>query len=121
VGHAILSFEWLAKMFSLKETVPSDGDKDSILSMCLSLMNINPKPSKYEDKYKADRLVDFLWDDGFLYGELKASMIDRVRKHVRSHVFTPVRILKAMDLAGFQLTLTGLEVLRRIELKMSSQ
>jgi hypothetical protein len=42
-------------------------------------------------------------------------MIEKVRKHVRSHVFTPPKILKGMDLAGFRLSQAGLEVLRGVD------
>jgi hypothetical protein len=56
-----------------------------------------------------------MWDDSLLGGEVQHCMIERVRWHVRHEVFTPWKILKAMDLAGFNLSLAGIEVLRRVE------
>ena len=44
----------------------------------------------------------------------QASMIERVQKHIQCNVFTPAKILKAIDLSGFQLILTGLVVLRHV-------
>ena len=48
-------------------------------------------------------------------GLVKERMICKVRSYLRCHVFTPWKILKSMDLAGFNLSLSGLEVLRRVD------
>jgi hypothetical protein len=58
-----------------------------------------------------------MWDDNFLDGEVKACMINRVRSYLRNHVFSPWKILKAMDIAGFTLSLAGLEVLRGVDVQ----
>lgn len=40
-------------------------------------------------------------------------MVEKVRCHLRTHVFSPWKILKAMDVSGFKLSLAGIEVLVR--------
>jgi hypothetical protein len=39
-------------------------------------------------------------------------MIDQVCKYMPTHIFSPLRILEAMDIAGFNLSLAGIKVLR---------
>ena len=51
----------------------------------------------------------------FLGGEVKECMITRVRSYLRSQILTPWKILKSMDLAGFNLSLAGLELLRHVD------
>lgn len=65
-----------------------------------------------QDKNKATSLLIFLWDETLFDGEVKACIIEKVYKHVHSHVFTIAKILKAMDLVRFKLSLVGVEVLR---------
>jgi hypothetical protein len=72
---------------------------------------------RYGDKTKAALLVNCVWDENFLHGEVQGCMIDKVRQYLRNEVFTPWRILKAMDLAGFNLSLAGLEVLRQVDVE----
>ena len=82
----------------------------------LSLLTvINAKLRYYGNKKKAAILVNTIWNDSFLDGEVQSSMIDRVRRHLRCNIFTPAKILKAMDLAGFNLSLAGIEVLRSVD------
>lgn len=58
-----------------------------------------------------------MWDDNFLDGEVQRCMVEKVRCHLRTHVFSPWKILKAMDVSGFKLSLAGIEVLvRRVDM-----
>ncbi|KAI2506034.1 hypothetical protein MHU86_8355 [Fragilaria crotonensis] len=56
-----------------------------------------------------------MWDNEFLDGEAQRCMIVRVREYLRTHVFNPWKILKAMDISGFNLSLAGIDVLRRVD------
>jgi hypothetical protein len=60
-------------------------------------------------------IVNELFKDDFLKGVVKEKMIDRVREYYRSSIFSPSSILKAMDMAGGQLSMQGIEILRRVE------
>lgn len=84
-------------------------------SELLALLNSKRQGRHRGDKSKAAQLVDCMWDDTFLHGEAKAYMIERVRQYLRQHVFSPSKVLKAMDTAGFKLSLEGIEVLRSVE------
>lgn len=87
----------------------NDGDNNSFASMLTEFMNENlPRQG---NRSKAALLVDSLWDDTFLEGEAKVCAIDKVKRYHRNNVFTPQAILKAMDIAGFNLSLAGIEVL----------
>ena len=113
IFESILSFEWTHSEISKLSPYYSsscDGDAYSTLS---ALLNVNLK--RCRNKCKAAILVDCLWNDDFLDGEAQRYMIERVRCYLRKHVFTPWKIVKAMDLAGFNLSLAGLEVLRRVD------
>jgi hypothetical protein len=71
----------------------------------------------WQDKNKATLLLNFSWDGTLLDGDVKACMIEKVYKHIHSHVFTlakilKAKILKAMGLGQFKLSLVGHEVLR---------
>ena len=79
------------------------------------LTRLNTRFSRFTDKSKASKIVNCLWNEAFLEGEARAAMIERVRKHVRCNVFTPSKVLEVMDLAGFNLSLAGIEVLRSVE------
>ena len=70
---------------------------------------------RHSNKSKAALLIECMWDDSFLDGEVKERMVSKVRSYLRSHIFTPWKILKSMDLAGFNLSLSGLEVLRLVD------
>lgn len=86
-----------------------------LTSELLGVLNKKRQGRHRGDKSKATLLIQCLWDDGFLHGEAKACMIDKVRTYLRRHVFSPWKILKAMDLAGFKLSLAGIELLRHVE------
>jgi hypothetical protein len=90
-----------------------DCDEESFILILTKFLDV--KLRRRGDKSKAAILVDCMWDDSLLGGEVQHCMIERVRQHVRHEVFTPWKILKAMDLAGFNLSLAGIEVLRRVE------
>jgi hypothetical protein len=64
----------------------------------------------YGCKQKASVLVNCIWNETFLQGEAKSCMIETVRSDVRSQVFIPSKVSKAMDLACFKLSLTAIEV-----------
>ena len=76
---------------------------------------MNQRLRRYTDKRKATIIVECIWDEGFLAGEAQQAMIYQVQTYIRKNVFTPAKILKEMDLAGFNLSLAGIEVLRRID------
>lgn len=126
VDSVNLTFEWPGCEFAdttqsftakLSQATPTNEyTEDQQSSVGVSLLALlNRKCRRCTDKRKAAILVDCLWDDSFLDGEAQSSMIDRVRKYIRNQLFTPWKILKAMDLAGFNLSLAGIEVLRRID------
>lgn len=126
VDSVNLTFEWISCELAdathsftakLSHTTPiNEYTEHQQSSFGVSLLALlNRKCRRCTDKRKAAILVDCLWDDAFLDGEAQSSMIDRVCKYVRSKLFTPWRILKAMDLAGFNLSLAGIEVLRGID------
>ncbi len=110
VVDSILLFEWthseIAKFSSFDA-----GGAWSTLSELLNVKNMK----RCRDKSKAAILVDCIWDDNFLDGEVQRCMIERVRSHLRNHVFAPWKILKAMNVAGFNLSLAGIQVLRRVD------
>jgi hypothetical protein len=114
VLDSILSFEWThceaAAKFS-SDAYDNDGD-GNVWSTPSKLFDVNLK--RHGDKSKAAILVDSMWDETFLDGEVQLRMIQKVRCYLRNTVFTPWKILKAMDLAGFNLSLAGIEVLRRV-------
>jgi ferredoxin-thioredoxin reductase catalytic subunit len=116
VVDSILSFEWthleFAKFSSRQAT--HDANSDAVSVALTPLLNVVAM-KRHSDKSKAALLVDCMWDDSFLEGEVKECMVNKVRTYLRNHIFSPWKILKAMDLAGFNLSLSGLEVLRRID------
>jgi hypothetical protein len=57
-----------------------------------------------------------MWNKAFWKASFGlACMIEKVRSYIRSEVFTPAKVFKAMNLAGFNMSLAGLEVLQRVE------
>jgi hypothetical protein len=118
---SVLSFEWLrlevAARPRIKEKLSraaSAGIEQSSLAELLTKL-LNRRFKRCTNKRKATVLINALWDDLFLMGEAQVCMVERVRKYVRDSLFTPAKILKQMDLAGFNLSLSGIEVLRSID------
>jgi hypothetical protein len=104
----------LSRRFS--STRKENGDKSKTISsmlhdICMLMMKGHGK------KKEGAVLVDALWDESFLHGESRTAMIAKVHLHLRQHVFAPYKIMKAIDLAGFKLSLEGLEVVRQLEAK----
>ena len=96
----------------------SSTNQDAQLLQSVSTMVKKNLPRLRSNKKKASILIDCLWNAdaaSLLDGEAKSCMIEKVRGHMRCHVFTPAKILKAMDIAGFNLSLAGLETLRIVE------
>lgn len=119
VVDSILSFEWMHSEFakySSRQAAACVGEsaETKVSVMLTPLLNVVTM-KRHSDKSKAVLLVDCMWDDNFLDGEVKECMINKVRTYLRDHVFTSWKILKAMDIAGFNLSLSGLEVLRRVD------
>jgi hypothetical protein len=110
VVNSILSFEWMhAQVAKLSSFLKGNKDCLSQLSEMLYIKQCR------QNKHKAAILVDGMWANDFLDGEAKRCMIDRVRSHLRKEVFTPWKIMKAIDITGFNLSLAGIEVLRRLD------
>ena len=67
----------------------ADGSSTTaqLTSELLAVMNRKRQGRHRGDKSKATLLVQCLWDDGFLHGEAKACMINKVRQYLRRHVF----------------------------------
>ena len=106
-----------SRMISIIITMNEDdttAQQQSTFDALLSKL-MDARFRRFTDKRKASIIVDCLWNEAFLEGEAKSMMIDRVRSHFRTNVFSPWKILKAMDLAGFNLSLAGVEVLRRVD------
>ncbi|KAI2494593.1 hypothetical protein MHU86_19918 [Fragilaria crotonensis] len=97
------------------QAAPPGENSDSLVLLLSTFLNVKMK--RYRHKSKAALLVDCMWDNNFLDGEVKACMINRVRSYLRSHVFSPWKILRAMDIAGFNLSLAGIEVLRGVDVQ----
>ena len=117
VIDGILSFEWThLELANFSSTMRATGGQSDTLVLLLSTF-LNVKMKRYGHKSKAALLVDCMWDNTFLDGEVKACMINRVRSYLRSHVYSPWKILRAMDLAGFTLSLAGIEVLRGVDVQ----
>ena len=119
VVDSVASFEWthcemwnFAKQGQRRQRTAND---DTLMSALLAVMNRKRNGPDRGDKTKAVLLIKCIWNDQFLNGEAKACMIDHVRQYLRQHVFSPWRIRKAMDIAGFKLSLAGIEVLRNAE------
>ena len=91
------------------------SQNNRLLQSLSTLLNKNLRC--HGNNSKASILVDCIWnaDTSFLEGEAKSCMVERVRRHMRYNVFTTSKILKAMDLAGFNLSLAGIETLRSVE------
>jgi hypothetical protein len=66
-------------------------------------------------KKVCDAVIDAIMSEDLEDGNVKRINIERVRLWYRENVFTPSKVLEAMDLAGGQLSYTGLEVLRSVE------
>jgi uncharacterized protein len=60
-------------------------------------------------------VIEELWHDTTFKGSLKQKMIEKVREYYRNNIFSPSKLLKAMDMAGGQLSMQGISVLRNIE------
>lgn len=116
--EGILSFEWthseFSRISSKRATMRNDVVRDTFGEALAPLLNVAAM-RRHSHKSKAALLIECMWDDNFLDGEVKEGMITKVRSHLRTHIFTPWKILKCMDLAGFNLSLSGLEVLRRVD------
>ena len=115
---SVASFEWTHSemwSFAKQQRRQRTANDDTLTSALLAVINRKRNGPDRGDKTKAVLLIKCTWDDYFLNGEAKACMIDQVRQYLRQHVFSPWRILKAMDIAGFQLSLAGIEVLRNVE------
>jgi hypothetical protein len=63
----------------------------------------------------AKRILDVVFSDHALRGHLRRVAVTVARVYFRTYVFTPLRILEAMDLAGGQLSYKGIGVLRQVE------
>ena len=117
VADSILSFEWTHSEFATKFSSSSEYalgcDGRDVQSSLAKILDVNMK--RHSDRSQAAILVDSLWDEMFLDGEVQLCMIKKVRCYLRNTVFTPWKILKAMDLSGFNLSLAGIEVLRRVD------
>jgi hypothetical protein len=122
---SILTFEWThnkvqesaLKLNNLIISSTMDGHescKGDLLLESLSTI-VNKKLRYHGNKSKATILIDCIWNDAFLDGKVQSCMIERVCQHMRCNVFTPSKILKAMDLAGFNLSLAAIEVLKSVE------
>lgn len=120
---SILSFEGtdseLAKLYSRQAGEQGSDDGDPLSTRIASAVLNATKKHCRTDKSRAALLVDCMWDINLLDGEVQECMIDKVRNYLRTHVFSPWKILKAMDLAGFNLSLSGLEILRRVDVGTS--
>jgi hypothetical protein len=117
---SVFSFQWthteFARASSKLLAMQTGTVNDTTFGESLKpLANVVARMKRHSNKGKAALLVECMWDDSFLDGEVKERMICQVRSYLRTHVFTPWKILKSMDLAGFNLSLSGLEVLRRVD------
>jgi hypothetical protein len=110
VMDTVLSFEWMDGEVAKLSLYDDDDDCLSQLSAMLNIKRCR------QNKQKAAVLVDGMWENEFLDGEAQRCMINRVRSHLRKEVFTPWKIVKAMDISGFNLNLAGIEVLRRVDI-----
>jgi hypothetical protein len=63
----------------------------------------------------AKRILDVVFSDHALRGHLRRVAVTVARVYFRTYVFTPLRILEAMDLAGGQLSYKGIGVFRQVE------
>ena len=117
VVNAVVSIAWTAlELAKLQhDAEDKDGNDGNIIRSTLTNLVNAKQMRQYGDKTKAALLVNCVWDENFLHGEVQDCMINKVRQYLRNQVFTPWRILKAMDLAGFNLSLAGLEVLRQVD------
>jgi hypothetical protein len=127
IVDSVISFPWthrciqerasaLEKNSPALLTAATTTNQNDRLLQSLSILLTKNFPWR-GNKSKASILIDCIWnaDASFLDGEAKSCMVERVRCHIRRNVFTPAKILKAMDLAGFNLSLAGLETLRGVE------
>ncbi len=105
VVDSILSFEWTHSEVAKQSLHSPDSDALSKLSALLNMAGCR------KNKQKAAILINGMWDDEFLDGEAQRCMIVRVHEYLRMHVFNPWKILKAMDVSGFNLSLAGIEAL----------
>ncbi len=116
--ESVLSFEWTHSEFarvSLKDQAMRSGVASDTFGAALTpLLNVVAM-KRHSHKSKAALLFECMWDEQLLDGEVKECMITRVRSYLRSQIFTPWKILKSMDLGGFNLSLAGLEVLRLVD------
>jgi hypothetical protein len=126
IVDCVTAFEWtnsevlrFARQHQRRSIITTNGEcydtTQQLTSELLAILNRKRQGRHRGDKSKAALLVNCMWDDCFLHGEAKACMIDQVRQYLRRHVFAPWKILKAMDIAGFKLSLAGIEVLRHVE------
>ena len=123
---SVAAFEWThceISKFAIKQqrkVADSTTGFSETVQLTSELLAVLGRKRKQGGRHRGDRskallLVQCIWDGGFLHGEARAVMIDQVRQYLRRHVFSPWKILKAMDIAGFKLSLAGIEVLRNVE------
>jgi hypothetical protein len=126
---SVTAFEWthsevlrfasqLNSNSRMRDASRTDDECNSARELAAELLAVLRKRKQGRhrgDKSKAALLINCMWADDFLHGEAKACMIAQVRQYLRQHVFSPWKILKAMDIAGFKLSLAGIEVLRHVE------
>jgi hypothetical protein len=117
IVQSILSFEWIHSEVTAAGSylLLSSGSSGHIPVQSTVYKMFDDVGSRHSDQGKAQILVDSLWDETFLDGAVQSCMITKVREYLRTYVFTPWKILRAMDLTGFNLNLSGLEVLRRVD------
>jgi len=133
VGDSFQSFEWMQSDVTLSAVLTSamtnlNFSSAPVFENCLNakleqqeqmpqllIQFLSSCLPRFGNKKKASILIDVIWNHDILCGQAKQHMIERVRSYVRNDVFAPWKILKAIDLAGFKLSLSGIEVLRRID------
>ena len=89
VVDSILSFEWthleFAK-FSSRRQATHNANSDAVTVALTPLLNVVAM-KRHSDKSKAALLVDCMWGNSFLEGEVKECMVNKVRTYLCNHIF----------------------------------
>ena len=76
---------------------------------------VNKHYSRYRLKRLGRELAEAVWSIFLFDGVARTHMVSIVRNYLQEHVFTPLKILEAMDVAGGKCNLQALMVLRQVE------
>jgi hypothetical protein len=86
-----------------------------IVEVVNKLIASDARFKRYGQARKGRLVANAVFNEAFGMGIALPFIMDHARKWLRKHVFSPWKVLKAMDLAGGSCNYKGIEVLRKLE------